>query len=58
MSQYTRRGVNKDMAALDGKHFGLDKLLTIICFVILFIIVLVPVAMIFYVTFISDGYDL
>ena len=26
MSQYTRRGVNKDMAALDGKHFGLDKL--------------------------------
>ena len=35
MSQYTRRGVNKDMAALDGKHFGLDKLLTIICFVIL-----------------------
>ena len=28
MSQYTRRGVNKDMAALDGKHFGLDKLLT------------------------------
>ena len=55
MSQYTRRGVNKDMAALDGKHFGLDKLLTIICFVILFIIVLVPVAMIFYVTFISDG---
>lgn len=55
MSQYTRKGVNKDMAALDGKHFGLDKVLTIICFVILFIIVFVPVAMIFYVTFISDG---
>lgn len=49
------RDVNKDMAALDGKHFSLDRILTIVCFAILFVIVLVPVAMIFYVTFFEGG---
>lgn len=47
--------VNRDLAALEGKHFGLDHILTIICFLILFVIVLVPVVMIFYVTFFNDG---
>ena len=44
------------MAALEGKKFGLDRFLTILCFVILFVIVLVPVVMIFYVTFFNEGH--
>lgn len=55
MSKYAKAG-NKDMAALEGKKFGLDRFLTILCFVILFVIVLVPVVMIFYVTFFNDGH--
>lgn len=54
MSRFSKD--NKDMAALDGKHFGLDKTLTIICFLILFVIVLIPVVMIFYVTFFNEGH--
>lgn len=49
------QGVNKDMAALDGKRFSLDRVLTIVCFLILFVIVFVPVVMIFYVTFFEGG---
>ena len=55
MSKYAKAG-NKDMAALEGKKFGLDRFLTILCFVILFVIVLVPVVMIFYVTFFNEGH--
>lgn len=55
MSKYAKAG-NKDMAALEGKKFGLDRFLTILCFLILFVIVLVPVVMIFYVTFFNDGH--
>ncbi len=55
MSKYAKAG-NKDMAALEGKKFGLDRFLTILCFVILFVIVLVPVVMIFYVTFFNNGH--
>lgn len=47
--------VNPDMAALDGNRFGLDKILTVVCFIIMFIIVLVPVVMIVYVTFFDEG---
>ena len=54
MSKFAK-GVNKDMAALEGKRFGLDRILTVVCFLILFIIVFVPVAMIFYVTFFNEG---
>ncbi len=55
MSKLRFNRVNRDMAALDGKRFGLDRILTIVCFLILAVIVLVPVVMIFYVTFIDDG---
>lgn len=55
MSKYAKAG-NKDMAALEGKKFGLDRFLTILCFLILFVIVLVPVVMIFDVTFFNDGH--
>ena len=55
MSKYAKAG-NKDMAALEGKKFGLDRFLTILCFVLLFVIVLVPGVMIFYVTFFNDGH--
>jgi iron(III) transport system permease protein len=43
------------LAALEGKRFGLDKFLTILCFLILFVAVLLPVIMIVYVTFFHEG---
>ena len=55
MSKYAKSS-NRDMAALEGKKFGLDRFLTVLCFIILFVIVFVPVAMIVYVTFFNEGH--
>lgn len=53
----TKRGLVKssDLAKIDGKKFGLDKILTILCFVILFIVVIIPIFMIIYNAFFDQG---
>ena len=50
-----RSNVNPDMARLDGKKFSMDKFLTILSFVILIIVVIIPMLMIVYNTFFVDG---
>ena len=47
--------VNRDMARLDGKKFPMDKLLTLLSFAILIVVVIIPMLMIVYNTFIIDG---
>lgn len=42
---------NSDLARLDGKKFGLDQIMTILCFLILTTVVILPVVMIIYNTF-------
>lgn len=42
---------NSDLARMDGKKFGLDQIMTIVCFVILTTVVILPVVMIIYNTF-------
>lgn len=50
------RGVkNKDLAMQDGKRFNLDSILTILSFILLFIVVVIPVFMIFYNAFFYEG---
>lgn len=49
-----RSGVNRDMARLDGRRFGLDKVLTGLSFLLLIIVVVIPMLMIIYNTF-FDG---
>ncbi|MEG0877218.1 MAG: iron ABC transporter permease [Oscillospiraceae bacterium] len=46
---------NSDLARMDGKKFNLDKALTVLSFVILFIVVIIPVFMIIYNAFFSEG---
>ena len=53
MSGYTR---NRDLAAVDGRrHFSMDKVLTVVCFILLLIIVVVPIFMIVYNAFFYEG---
>ena len=47
--------VNRDMARMDGKKFSLDKVLTILSFVILIVVVVIPMVMIVYNTFFFEG---
>ena len=51
---------NNAMAAIDGKkRFSMDKLLTIICFILLFIVVIIPIFMIIYNAFFDkNGFSL
>ncbi|NLX83024.1 MAG: iron ABC transporter permease [Clostridiales bacterium] len=50
------RNMNADLAAVDGRRrLNMDKLLTIICFVLLFIIVIIPIFMIIYNAFFFEG---
>lgn len=44
-----------DLAALDGRKWGLDRILTAVCFTILLVIVFIPVIMIVWVTFFDEG---
>lgn len=44
-----------DLAKMDGKKFTLDNLFTLLSFVILFIVVILPMAMIIYNVFIHNG---
>ena len=44
-----------DLAALDGATFGLDKAMTLVSFVLLFVIVFIPIFMIVYNAFFFEG---
>ncbi|MEM1483604.1 iron ABC transporter permease [Oscillospiraceae bacterium PP1C4] len=46
---------SSDLARIDGKKISLDQTLTILCFVILFIVVIIPVFMIVYNAFFYEG---
>jgi len=46
---------NSDLAKLDGKKISLDGSLTVLSFVILLIVVVIPMAMIIYNTFFYEG---
>ncbi|MBR5288013.1 MAG: iron ABC transporter permease [Clostridia bacterium] len=46
---FTRK--NSDLARMDGKKFGLDQIMTVLCFLILTTVVILPVVMIIYNTF-------
>ena len=50
-----RRKGSSDLAALEGKSFDLDKAMTIVSFILLFVIVVIPVFMIIYNAFFYDG---
>ena len=53
MSGYTR---NRDLAAVDGRRrLSMDKVLTVVCFILLLIIVVVPIFMIVYNAFFYEG---
>lgn len=50
------RGVNADLAAVDGRRrLNMDKLMTVICFILLFVIVIIPIFMIVYNAFFFEG---
>lgn len=55
MSQFSLKKKNKDLAAIDGRHFGLDQVMTVLSFVLLTIIVIIPVFMIIYHAFFYEG---
>ena len=42
---------NKDLARMDGKKFGVDQIMTVLCFLIMTTVVILPVVMIIYNTF-------
>lgn len=50
------RNMHADMAAVDGRRrINMDKLMTVICFILLFIIVIIPIFMIIYNAFFFEG---
>jgi len=50
------RSMHADMAAVDGRRrLNMDKLMTVICFILLFIIVIIPIFMIIYNAFFFEG---
>lgn len=50
------RNRNADLAAVDGRRrINMDKVLTIVCFILLFIIVVIPIFMIIYNAFFFEG---
>ena len=42
----TKRRASRDMARMDGKHFSLDSVLTVLSFLILVVVVVIPMVMI------------
>lgn len=46
---------NRDLAAIDGRHFSLDGFMTVISFILLLIIVVIPIFMIVYNAFFFEG---
>ena len=50
------RNMHADMAAVDGRRrINMDKLMTVVCFILLFIIVIIPIFMIIYNAFFFEG---
>ncbi len=48
--------VSADLAAVDGrKRLNMDKIMTVLCFVLLMIIVVIPIVMIIYNAFFNEG---
>lgn len=52
----SRFGRNKDLAAIDGKRFSLDGLMTVLSIVLLLIVVVIPVFSIIYNAFFYEGH--
>ena len=50
-----KRKTNSDLAAMEGRKFGLDGIMTGLSFVLLFIIVVIPIFMIIYNAFFYQG---
>ena len=49
-------GVSAELAAVDGrKRLNMDKVMTVVCFVLLLIIVVIPITMIIYNAFFYEG---
>lgn len=47
---------NRDLAAVDGRRrINMDKVMTVVCFILLFIIVIIPIFMIIYNAFFDEG---
>lgn len=55
MKKLNFRRRNKDLAAIDGPRFNIDKMMTILSFVLLTIIVVIPIFMIIYHAFFYEG---
>jgi len=50
------RSMYGDMAAVDGRRrLNMDKLMTVVCFILLFVIVIIPIFMIIYNAFFFEG---
>lgn len=50
------RSMYGDMAAVDGRRrINMDKLMTVVCFILLFVIVIIPIFMIIYNAFFFEG---
>ncbi|MBR0203884.1 MAG: hypothetical protein IJQ56_05920, partial [Synergistaceae bacterium] len=50
-----KRKTNSDLAAMEGRKFGLDGIMTGLSFVLLFVIVVIPIFMIIYNAFFYQG---
>ena len=46
-----RRKTNSDLAMMEGKRLGVDGIMTVLSFILLFIIVVIPIFMIVYNAF-------
>ncbi|NLL48069.1 MAG: iron ABC transporter permease, partial [Firmicutes bacterium] len=46
---------NKDLAAVEGRRIGLDNVMTVLAFVLLLVIVVIPISMIIYNAFFHEG---
>ena len=48
--------VSAELAAVDGrKRLNMDKVMTVVCFILLLIIVVIPIVMIIYNAFFNEG---
>ena len=50
-----KRRTNSDLAAMEGKRLGLDGIMTVLSFILLAIIVVIPIFMIIYNAFFYQG---
>ena len=55
MRNFSVKRKTRDLAAVDGRHFGLDQAMTVLSFILLAVIVVIPVFMIIYHAFFFEG---